>query len=146
MPSEKQRISAAIAEISEVGTIRLQVTDGEWMEFRRTWERMKKKENRALFNLDIWPWSPRRTSGPLSQNNAFHGFLRQIAYATGQSMNQVKYHVMVRAYQDMMYPGTEIEGIVLHQDDADVDQADFSKLIEMTRILAMEEQVALKEN
>tara|TARA_R100000808_G_scaffold15220_1_gene35399 strand:- start:426 stop:611 length:186 start_codon:yes stop_codon:yes gene_type:complete len=61
-------------------------------------------------------------------------------------MNQVKYHVMVRAYQDMMYPGTEIEGIVLPQDDADVDQADFSKLIEMTRILAMEEQVALKEN
>jgi hypothetical protein len=116
------------------------------MEFRRTWEFLKARKNNTLFNIDIWPWSPRRTSGPLSQNNAFHGFLRQIAYATGQSMNQVKYHVMVRAYQDMMYPGTEIEGIVLPQDDADVDEANFSKLIEMTRILAMEEQIPLREN
>ena len=143
MPSEKQRISAAVAKLGEVGVIRLQVSQQQWEMFRETWKHQKEQNDKQLFNIDIWPWSPRRSAGAFSQNNAFNGYCRQIATATGNTFRTIKEYVMKRAFEDLGYPGETICGISVPQSDSDADRPEMTKLIWMAEYVAQEEDVHL---
>ncbi len=89
------------------------------------------------------PHRPRST-GPKSQNNRAWGFLRQIALATGNSVEAVEAACKIRAL-DEGYPIEKVLGQWVAKKQADLTVEEASRWIETIQRIAAEEGIHLKE-
>ena len=135
----KLKITAAILKVGELGTLTVKLDEDQHLRLVQ----MMRDSKGELFNLDVAPWSPRRSVGQFSQSNAFHGNCRRIAQETGNTMEAVKSCVLVRAAEELSYPGDDVGGVFVPRPDSDATQEEATLLIRMSEVIAMEEGVSL---
>jgi len=87
----------------------------------------------------------RRSTGPGSASNHFHGHAAQIAGALGYTMDQMKYILKCEAGA-MGYPSEMWKGLVIPKSEADATPEEESALIETSHRIAAENGVELKED
>lgn len=103
------------------------------------------KERGDFYRVTIdFPGKP-RTTGEGSQSAHFHGHIRQIAFETGNTFDDVKQAIKIRAAEDMKYPCSVILGKTIPQSEADATTEEESILIEMAHLVAAENGIILTE-
>ena len=93
---------------------------------------------KGYYKVSIKPYRKPRSTGPNSQNNHFHGNVRQICEATGNTMEQAKEGIKQRAMNEMGYPSTEVLNSIIPKSESTCNSTEASLLIDMTQLVASE--------
>lgn len=97
------------------------------------------------YTVIIKEWRRPRTTGPQSQNNHLHGHERQIAAATGNSMEAIDFYIMGRAMNEYDYPVEYVREIPQPLPQVSANTQQFGTLIEMAHRLAADLDIKLRE-
>ena len=90
------------------------------------------------YKVSIKPYRRPRSTGKDSQNHHFHGNVRQICEATGNTMEQAKEGIKWRAMNEMGYPGTKVLNSIIPKSESLCTTYESSILISMTQLVASE--------
>ncbi len=104
-----------------------------------------KKDNQQHYKVSIKPYRKPRSTGKDSQNHHFHGNVRQICEATGNTLEQAKEGIKVRAMNEMGYPGIKVLNSIIPQSESMCNSYESSLLISMSQLVASELGIHLVE-
>lgn len=117
--------------------------------------RLRLSETKPQVELQLGDKCKKRTTGKNSQNTKLHGILRQIANATGNGVDMVKYVVKQKAMNELGYPtmknanGDIVWNTLLNepfaQSEADCTTKDERLLIDAAYMLAAENQIFVED-
>lgn len=143
--------------VCEVGGVKVQYTGKAvvhstgpepWLELaipRGYLEAVRRATEKGFAAVTLEPPKRPRSTGPKSQNNRAHGFMRQIANWTGNSFAAVEAACKLRAL-DEGYPVEKALGQWVAKSQADLTVEECAAFIATIERLAAEEGIPLRED